>query len=80
MSTLLHVSGVQNWYPELELRQEFSMFHKVVDDVYVTGRGYAYINMASAEDARKCRAALFGDQDKGLERIGHCWTGAALRR
>ena len=54
MNPLLYVSGVRNWYPEQQLVQIFSMFHKEVTDVYVSGKGYAFVNMANAEDARKC--------------------------
>merc|ERR1712018_205572 len=54
MVTILYVSGVREWHPEQEFADMFSFGGKRVVDVYVSDKGFAFVYMANARDARRC--------------------------
>lgn len=62
--TKLFVYGVHDSCPKSVLEDEFGR-SGVVEDIYITGKGYAFITMANDDDAKAAVSDLNGSTIDG---------------
>ena len=64
--TKLFVYGVSSSCPKSVIQREFDKFGKV-DDVFITGKGYAFVTMEDEDEARDAVKELNGSTVDGQE-------------